>query len=672
MPVRGRRPARSLWCVSFLLTTLAAGSLFAEEHIPVPPVRVEAPAAPATTWKKTEKRTSGAGQPIKSQPLFAPLVFGDGVSNWTENAESGDGNVIDGTDGSYALIQSDRVAEGAWAFHLANPGAQDNWFVIDAAIDVKPVTKLFFQSRLQWATVGQVAKVQLSYDGGSTWPDTVYSQAGTGSSGEGTFSLRQIDLGATHAGQQVMIRFLYDFTGGSYFNQTTTNVGWLIDDIQIGETIQKTLWSIGDPSPYEVKYLEVINRARADAMAEATRLANLADLDVTGAFQYFGINANDIVTQFAWYVANCIDQVGQPLAFDARLMETAQKHSQDMYNNAFQGHNSSSNPVAPFQPGDSFGQRLNRVGYSGTAGENVYAYAKSVEHGHAGFDVDWGNVTNTGSPNYNPDFVGQGMQNPAGHRINLHAANFNEVGIGVINGTNGGVGPQIVTQDLGANSGASYITGVVYDDANGDNEYTVTNAITHEGRGGVRVDVDGIAFYAVTSDSGAYALPVVEDGTYSVTFSGAGIQTYTTSVSVSSGLNVKLDHDPVDMSGFELWSLDNGGVGGPLDDTEPDGIPNLVEYGIDGLSPNTADAHLLPGLVFDETDGRMRMTINKRPGATDVEISVLLSTNMVDWFGPGELPGTTLEIDDLSRIVISAEATLEMLFVRICVTELGE
>ncbi len=120
-----------------------------------------------------------------------------------------------------------------------------------------------------------------------------------------------------------------------------------------------------------------------------------------------------------------------------------------MFNNQFQGHDSSGSPPSPLVPFGDLGQRLDAVGYTGAAGENVYSYGENPREGHAAFDVDWGNVTNTSSPFYNPAFNGQGMQNAAGHRINIHNAEFKEIGIGVINGTHGTVGPQLVTQDLG-------------------------------------------------------------------------------------------------------------------------------------------------------------------------------------------------------------------------------
>src|SRR5262245_66294302 len=88
---------------------------------------------------------------------------------WTEDAENGAGNVLTNVSG-YPLIQSEIVGQGANAFHLANPSFQDNWFVVDKTLTMQADTKLFFLSRLGWATTNQFARVQISTNGGSTWP----------------------------------------------------------------------------------------------------------------------------------------------------------------------------------------------------------------------------------------------------------------------------------------------------------------------------------------------------------------------------------------------------------------------------------------------------------------------------------------------------------------------
>ena len=72
------------------------------------------------------------------------------------------------------------------------------------------------------------------------------------------------------------------------------------------------------------------------------------------------------------------------------------------------------------------------------------------------------------------------------------------------------------------------LTGVVYDDANGNGQYD-----PGEGVAGVTVSMDGGAYYAVTSASGGYSLPLVNadgsnaDGTIAVrmTFPDGGVFT---------------------------------------------------------------------------------------------------------------------------------------------------
>lgn len=645
--------------------------LAAVDHAAPPPVYFE-PEQPEVSLQSG----SAAGEEMQMQ-LFdlkldaaAPALFGSGVSSWVEGAENGLTDILDFSDASYDLIQSDRVAKGSRAFHLAHPAATSNWFELDVDIDVLADTQLFFQSRLQYATTDQTAKVQVSHDGGSTWADTIYSQAGSGDSGEGVFILRTLDLGASYANQQIRIRFFYDFTGGSYFSQAETDVGWLVDDIQIGNQLQKTEWLIGEPTPDEVLYLETINRARADAMIEAARLAAITDPQITNAYNQFGITSVNLIAQFQWSVdTGKIAANAQPLAFNARLMETAQKHSQDMYLNIFQGHDSSSNPIAPFQAGDDFGTRLGRVGYTGAAGENVFAYAKSVEHGHAGFDVDWGNTEDSGSQNYNAAFVGQGMQNPAGHRLSIHNGSFNEVGVGVVNDSNGSVGPQIVTQDFGGASGVSYITGLVYNDSNDDDRYTVTNHTIHEGVADVRIDLEGSVLYTLSTSAGAYAIPVEGDGSYTVTFSGEGVETYTTTIVVANGLNTKFDHEPVALSGYTVWANDLGLLGDPADDDDFDGIANMIEYSIAGMSGNVPDAANFPVMVQLPNEA-WEFTVNKRSGVTDLDYVIEVSDDLLGaWKAPSEVVGTSITIDDANELTLQVEASVLQVFLRLKVTQ---
>lgn len=280
------------------------------------------------------------------------------------------------------------------------------------------------------------------------------------------------------------------------------------------------LYSIGDPTDEEQYYLELINRARANPVAESIRLATTNDPDVRSTCAYFGVNLVLMQSQFLPIPA------APPLSMNATLMSAARAHSQNMLANNYQGHTG---------PDGSLSTRL--AGYIAGAngwsiGENVYAYSKSIWYGHAGFEIDWGGTIATG-----------GMQSPPGHRQNIHSTTFREVGIGVVNGSNGGtggVGPQLVTQDFGMTGGLlPFVTGVVYRDLNGNGFYD-----PGEGIGGVTVTIANVNSYAVTAASGGYSVPVPVPGSgnYLVTFSSGSVPTSQRSISVINGENLKVDY----------------------------------------------------------------------------------------------------------------------------------
>ena len=274
-----------------------------------------------------------------------------------------------------------------------------------------------------------------------------------------------------------------------------------------------TPYSIGQPTDEEQLYLEYLNCARANPPAEGARLASTTDPDVLSAYSYFSVDLSLMQSQF--------DAISPapPVAMNAQLTTAARLHSQDMLVNNYQGHTGSD--------GSDPGVRITAQSYSWhTYGENVYASAESVFYGHAGFEVDWGPGTG-------------GMQTPPGHRQNIHKSAFREVGVGVVNGMNTSVGPQLVTQDFATRqSDVPFITGVVYYDLNTNGFYDVG-----EGIGGVTVQVPGSTYFAVTADSGGYAVPVTTNGNYAMTFSASGLQ-FPTTATVVTQANVKVDYVP--------------------------------------------------------------------------------------------------------------------------------
>lgn len=94
---------------------------------------------------------------------------------------------------------------------------------------------------LGYATANQIAEVQVSTNGGADWVN-IYSQAGSGTSGESSFSTKSLSL-SNFAGDFVLLRFAYHFsTSGdlTYFGETFTSppVGWFIDNILLTNTLQ--------------------------------------------------------------------------------------------------------------------------------------------------------------------------------------------------------------------------------------------------------------------------------------------------------------------------------------------------------------------------------------------------------------------------------------------------
>jgi hypothetical protein len=277
-----------------------------------------------------------------------------------------------------------------------------------------------------------------------------------------------------------------------------------------------------NPTGLEQEMLELVNTMRTDPRGELNRLLVSTspllarDPQVQAALDYYGVNGSALASQ--WTNLAPV----QPLAWNEALVTSALGHNQRMIAADRQAHQ---------LPGEaSIGSRITTAGYTGwsTVGENIYAYATSVGYGHAGFAIDWGVGPN-------------GLQSPAGHRLNLMNAHFREVGISIAqeSSPNTQVGPYVITQDFGnrASLGNPFVLGVVYRDANRNNRYDAG-----EGLGQVNVALRGSAgtFTTTSMTAGGYQLKVPA-GSYTVTFTGGTLtSSITKSVTVGSA-NVKVD-----------------------------------------------------------------------------------------------------------------------------------
>ena len=240
-----------------------------------------------------------------------------------------------------------------------------------------------------------------------------------------------------------------------------------------------------EPTAQDQYMLELLNRARLNPQAEA-------DLLLAGNLNE-GLPLGTISTA-----------AKQPLAFNLKLFQAAQSHSQWMLAN-------------------------NTFSHAGANGSQVWDRATSAGYTWSGIGENLAWRGTTGTPDLTTEvgqqhkdlFIDAGIID-RGHRTNMMLASFREIGISSILGifTSNGTpyNSAITTQNFGKDFGANaFLTGVAYTDkVVNDDFYTVG-----EGLGNIIVTAVGNAqtFTTTSLSSGGYSLRLAP-GTYSVTFGG--------------------------------------------------------------------------------------------------------------------------------------------------------
>jgi hypothetical protein len=280
----------------------------------------------------------------------------------------------------------------------------------------------------------------------------------------------------------------------------------------------REMMASGGPSAQAQYMLELINLARTNPQQTADWVVShaKADPDIMATLDYFNVDLSKVAHDIAGSPAR------PALAWSDTLAGTATGQSNDQVRMGTQSHSGAD--------GSSLTQRLDNAGYTNrvSAGENAYAYAKSVDHSMEAFLIDWGVASNGHRNN---------IMEPASDPENF----YREVGIGIVKSSGSGVGPTVITQDFGrqANSKAE-ILGVVYNDDDHDHLYA-----PGEGVGDVEIDVinasTGATQVTRTWDAGGYQV-AVNPGTYSVVARVNGQVVNINKVTVGDQ-NVKVDYD---------------------------------------------------------------------------------------------------------------------------------
>ncbi|HWB14452.1 MAG TPA: DUF4214 domain-containing protein [Pirellulales bacterium] len=251
--------------------------------------------------------------------------------------------------------------------------------------------------------------------------------------------------------------------------------------------------------------LELINQMRTDPADELPLLLNSTDPNVIDALNYFQVDTTLLAQQ--WATLSPVP----PLAYNDNLATSALNHSELMNQLDQQSHQ---------LPGEAdLLPRVTNAGYpASSVGENIYAYVSDVFEAHAAFAIDWGNGPG-------------GMQSPPGHRDNIMASDFRDVGLGIVDGGGPGktTGPVQVTEDFGSqtNPGNPYLVGAVFMGIAYSLSGEGTGQVTSNGMANVTVTAvstanSSVTFTTTTTAAGGYQLQLPA-GTYAVTFSGGGL-----------------------------------------------------------------------------------------------------------------------------------------------------
>ncbi len=245
-----------------------------------------------------------------------------------------------------------------------------------------------------------------------------------------------------------------------------------------------------EPTAQEQYFLELLNTARTNPLAEARRL----NVDFTAGGK-FGVAPRP------------------PFRLNSQLLATARTHSRSMADSAFFGHKD------PHGRGPL--ERMLLAGYAATGcAESIAAGDETPDSAVDRLLVDDGI----------PDLK---------HRLMLLGvgdyAQLDEVGVGIHQGS----GPygSYYTVELARDAAPSpFLVGVVYRDRNRDGAYDAG-----EGLPGVRVELGDGTTETTTGTAGGYSVPIEEPGSYVVTLRGPGMPAPRRMPVRIGSVNTKLD-----------------------------------------------------------------------------------------------------------------------------------
>lgn len=147
----------------------------------------------------------------------------------TDNANNGLINFsVIPTNNNYSVITSWPFGSGN-CFNLEHYQSDYYPQLLQFAETLLPATNaaLSFESGLGYATADEVARVQVSTDGGGNWTD-IFAEPGNGGP-TNNFTTYSLSL-SNYSGTAILLRFNFDFQGGSYYPGGDP-LGWYFTDV---------------------------------------------------------------------------------------------------------------------------------------------------------------------------------------------------------------------------------------------------------------------------------------------------------------------------------------------------------------------------------------------------------------------------------------------------------
>ncbi|MGO8763513.1 MAG: hypothetical protein ACLQSR_00075 [Limisphaerales bacterium] len=175
---------------------------------------------------------------VTNDSTVTNIISGDLV----DSAANGLGNFTISPPPYYYAITNPPVGSEPDCFHLTHLDPAPQLMQFNEVLAPSAASALDFSSQLGDATSDETARVQASTNDGATWDD-LFDEAGGANTPESSFTPVSLSL-AAYAGMPTLLRFNFDFTGGSYDPQSDNFVGWNIEDIALTNVQQEAITTV--------------------------------------------------------------------------------------------------------------------------------------------------------------------------------------------------------------------------------------------------------------------------------------------------------------------------------------------------------------------------------------------------------------------------------------------